>query len=85
MPLSNGEQLFMENSSTSKVEGQGKVILKLTSGKKLTLNNVLHVLEIRKNLVSGSLLSKNGFKVVFVSDEFLLSRNDIVCWKRLFE
>ena len=82
MPLSNGEQLFMENSSTSKVEG---VILKLTSGKKLTLNNVLHVLEIRKNLVSGSLLSKNGFKVVFVSDEFLLSRNDIVCWKRLFE
>ena len=31
----------MENSSTSKVEGQGKVILKLTFGKELTLNNVL--------------------------------------------
>ncbi|KAE8652885.1 hypothetical protein Csa_017665, partial [Cucumis sativus] len=41
--VSNGEQLFMGNSSTSKVEGQGKIILKLTSNKELTLNNVLHV------------------------------------------
>ena len=39
----NGEQLFMGNSSPSKVEGQGKVVLKMTSGKELTLNDVLHV------------------------------------------
>ena len=50
--IDNGEQLFMGNSSSSKVEGQGKVVLKMTSGKKLTLNYVLHVPEIRKNLVS---------------------------------
>ncbi|GMP86562.1 hypothetical protein CsSME_00039293 [Camellia sinensis var. sinensis] len=56
----NGEQLFMGNSYTSTVAGQGKVILKMTSRKELTLNNVLHVPDIRKNLVSGSLLSKNG-------------------------
>ena len=41
--IDNGEQLFMGNSSSSKVEGQGKVVLKMTSGKKLTLNDVLHV------------------------------------------
>ena len=29
--ISSGEQLFMGNSSTSKVEKQGKVILKMTS------------------------------------------------------
>ena len=32
----------------------------MTSGKELTLNDVLHVPEIRKNLASGSLLSKKG-------------------------
>lgn len=56
----DGEQLFMGNSSSSKVEGQGKVTLKMTSGKELVLNNVLHVPDIRKNLVSGSLLCKKG-------------------------
>ncbi|XXG51585.1 hypothetical protein AAC387_Pa03g0117 [Persea americana] len=47
---SNGEQLFMGNSATSKVEGQGQMVLKMTSGKELALNNVLHVPDIRKNL-----------------------------------
>ena len=56
VPVSSGEKLFMGNSSTLKVEGRGKVILKMTSGKELTLNNLLHVPDIRKNLVSGSLL-----------------------------
>ena len=31
--VDNFEQLFMGNSSTSKVEGQGKIVLKMTSGK----------------------------------------------------
>ena len=73
--IDNGEQLFMGNSSSSKVEDQGKVVLKMTSGKELTLNDVLHVPEIRKNLVSGSLLSKKGFKLAFVSDNFILTKN----------
>ena len=50
----------MGNSSTSKIEGIGKVVLKMTTGKFLTLKDVLLVTEIQKNLVSGSLLSKNG-------------------------
>ena len=79
--IDNGEQLFMGNSSSSKVEGQGKVVLKMTSGKELTLNDVLHVPEIRKNLVSGSLLSKKGFKLVFVSDNFILTKNGMYVGK----
>uniref|UniRef100_A0A2N9G5F0 CCHC-type domain-containing protein n=1 Tax=Fagus sylvatica TaxID=28930 RepID=A0A2N9G5F0_FAGSY len=73
--VEHGEQLFMGNSSTARVEGKGKVILKMTSGKELTLNDVLHVPDIRKNLVSGSLLSKNGFKLVFESDKFILTKS----------
>ncbi|KAL6344924.1 hypothetical protein AAG906_006685 [Vitis piasezkii] len=54
-PIENGE----------KIKGQGKVILKMTSGKKLTLTNVLYVPEIRKNLVSSNkfILSKSGMYV----------------------
>ncbi|XP_016652450.1 PREDICTED: uncharacterized protein LOC107881912 [Prunus mume] len=44
--LNQGEQLFMGNSSASKVEGQGKVVLKMTSSKEVTLNQVLHVPDI---------------------------------------
>uniref|UniRef100_A0A2N9G3P9 CCHC-type domain-containing protein n=1 Tax=Fagus sylvatica TaxID=28930 RepID=A0A2N9G3P9_FAGSY len=73
--IEHGEQLFMGNSSTAKVEGKGKVILKMTSGKELTLNDVLHVPDIRKNLVSGSLLSKNGLKLVFEFDKFILTKS----------
>ena len=76
-----GEQLFMGNSSTSTVAGQGKVILKMTLGKELTLNNVLHVPNIRKNLGSGSLLSKNGFRLVFESDKFVLSKSGMYVGK----
>ena len=79
--IDNGEQLFMGNSSSSKVDDQGKVVLKMTSGQELTLNDVLHVLEIRKNLVSGSLLSKKGFKLVFVADNFILTKNEMYVGK----
>ena len=51
----------MGNSAAFEIEGQGKVILKMTSGKELTLNDVFYVPEIRKNLVSRSLLNKHGF------------------------
>ncbi|PKI57989.1 hypothetical protein CRG98_021620 [Punica granatum] len=72
-----GERIYMGNSTHSALEGQGKVVLKMTLGKELTLNNVLYVLEIRKNLVSGSLLNKHGFKMVFESDKVILSKYGI--------
>ncbi|KAL5842794.1 hypothetical protein ACOSQ3_013397 [Xanthoceras sorbifolium] len=46
------------------------VFLKFTSEKIMTLVDVLYVPKIRKNLVSGALLSKKGFKLVFESDKF---------------
>ncbi|GJY40458.1 hypothetical protein Tco_0427728 [Tanacetum coccineum] len=49
----------------------------MTSEKELKLTNVLYVPEIRKNLVSGWLLNKFGFRLVFESDKFVLSKNQI--------
>ena len=42
---------------------------------------MLHVPDIRKNLVSGSLLSKKGFKLVFESDRFVLTKSGMYVGK----
>ena len=47
----------------------------MTFGKELTLTNVLYVPEIRKNLVSGSLLNSHRFWLVFESNKFVLSKS----------
>ena len=73
----NGLEVLMGNHNTAKVLGTGTVELKLSSGKKLVLTNVYHVPDIKKNLVSASLLSKNGVKVVLESDKLILSKNDV--------
>ena len=80
-PMDNGEEIFMGNSSTSKVVGKGKIILKMTSGRELILNDLLYVPDIRKNLVSCSLLSKNGYKLVIEFDKFVLTKNGMYVGK----
>nr|GEY89310.1 retrotransposon protein, putative, Ty1-copia subclass [Tanacetum cinerariifolium] len=54
---------------SDKVIGSGNVEIQFTSEKKLTLMNVLHVSNIRKNLVSGFKLCKSGVKAVIESDK----------------
>jgi len=41
----------MGNSSTASGKGKGKILLKFTSGKMLSLSNVLFVPSLRGNLV----------------------------------
>ncbi|XP_060216731.1 uncharacterized protein LOC132644168 [Lycium barbarum] len=59
---SPNKTIFMANSATAKIERTSNIALKMTYGKIVMLKNVLHVPEMRKNLVSTSLLVKNGFK-----------------------
>ena len=47
----------MGNESTAPILGRGSVVLVFSSGKSICLQDVLHVPGIRKNLVSGSILS----------------------------
>ncbi|XP_070046942.1 uncharacterized protein [Nicotiana tomentosiformis] len=75
------EKLSMGNTTTTKIKGYGKIFLNMTSDKVLTLNNVIHVPTIRKNLVSTSLLVKNRFKCVFVSNKVVVSKNEIYVGK----
>ncbi|KAL0555831.1 hypothetical protein IC582_004332 [Cucumis melo] len=78
----DGECVFMGNSAIAGVIGKRKVILKLTSGKTLSLSNVLYVPSLRRNLVSGSLLNQAGLKIILESDKVVLTKNGDFIGKR---
>jgi hypothetical protein len=66
--------VIMGNGSHASVRGVGTVDLKLTLGKIVQLKNMQHVHSINKNLVSGPLLCRDGFKVVLEPDKFVISK-----------
>ena len=66
------ESAHLGDSRTTQVLGKGKILLKLTSGKTLALNEMLHIPNIRTNLISIALLGKVGVKVSFESDKVLM-------------
>jgi hypothetical protein len=66
----------MGNGSHASVCGIGTVDLKFSSGKIMQLRNMQHVPSMNKNLVSGSLLCRDGFKVVLESNKVVISKHD---------
>jgi hypothetical protein len=66
--------LLMGNRLHVCVLGVGTIILKFTSGKTVLLKNVQHVPSIKKNLFSGSLLCRDGYKLVFEYNNCILSK-----------
>ena len=56
-------------------------MLKLASGKTLALSDVLHVPNIRTNLVLVALLEKVGVKVSFEYDRIVMTKNNIFVGK----
>ena len=54
-------KVMLGDSHTTKVAGIDNMELKFTSRRTLLLKDVLHIPEMRKNLVSSFLLNKAGF------------------------
>jgi hypothetical protein len=54
----------------------------LTSRKTLSLKNVQHVTRINMNLISGFLLCRDGFKLVFKLNKFFVSKFGLFVGKR---
>ncbi|XP_026458898.1 uncharacterized protein LOC113359491 [Papaver somniferum] len=73
--IGEGNEVVSANNLHIKVICKGTVELSFTSGKTVTLTNVLHVPDIVKNLVSGDLVMKAGFKTTYESSNFVLSKN----------
>nr|GEX25271.1 zinc finger, CCHC-type [Tanacetum cinerariifolium] len=61
--------LYMGDDHFTPVHGKGSVALEFSSGKTITLFNVFYVPKLRKNLVSGPMLNKCGYKQVYESDK----------------
>jgi hypothetical protein len=64
----------MGNRSAASVLGVGTVELKLTLGKSIHLKNVQHAPTINRNLISVSLLCRDGYKLVFESNKVVISK-----------
>ncbi|KAK2442716.1 putative mitochondrial protein [Trifolium repens] len=75
------KKVQMGNAHTSEVAGIGDIELKFTSGKILILKEVMHVPDMTKNLVSGSLLNKAGFSQTIGADLYTISKNGIFVGK----
>ncbi|GJZ83259.1 zinc finger, CCHC-type containing protein [Tanacetum coccineum] len=75
--LNDGSILHMGNESTAMVHGRGCVDLTFSSGKIVSLLNILHVPNIRKNLVSSSVLNNCCYKQVIKSNKFVLSKHGV--------
>jgi hypothetical protein len=67
--------VLLGNGSHASVHGTGTMDLKFTSGKIVQLKNVHHVPSIHKNLVTGTLLRRDGFKVVLESNKLVISKS----------
>ncbi|KAI5417662.1 hypothetical protein KIW84_042324 [Lathyrus oleraceus] len=77
VPVEDGFVLYMGDNHFAPVEGKGNVVLEFSSGKTITLFNVLYVPKLRKNLISGPVLNKLGYKQVCESDKYVLSKSGV--------
>nr|GEU68454.1 hypothetical protein [Tanacetum cinerariifolium] len=77
-PVEDGSVLYMGDDHFAHVHGKGNVALEFSSRKTIILFNVLYVPKLRKNLVSGPMLNKCGYKLVYESDKYILSKSGII-------
>ena len=74
-------EIQMGNEVKSKVLGKGTIDVFFTSGKKVTLVNVLYVPDMNRNLISGDLLGKPGIKAVYESGKLILTKSNVFLGK----
>ena len=63
------------------VLGKGCMDLMMTLKKILTLHEVQHASEVRRNLISGSFLVRLGFRIVLESNKIVITQGDIFVGK----
>ncbi|GJW84660.1 retrotransposon protein, putative, ty1-copia subclass [Tanacetum coccineum] len=80
-----GRQVMMANRDKADVCGVGTVQMKFTSGKTVTLHNVLHVPTISMSLVSVGKLDEHGFKVAIESRKVVITKRGLFMGKGYYQ
>ena len=75
------EYVYVGDNRSMLVSGKGKVLLTLTSGKTLSLNNVLYVPHFRHILILVHSLGKVGIIVLFDGDIVTSTKNEVFVGK----
>jgi hypothetical protein len=70
--VARDSSMMVENGLHDSVYDIGTIDIKLTSKKIMQLKNMQHVPSTNKNLLSGSHLYRDGFKVVLESNKFVV-------------
>ncbi|KAJ9557205.1 hypothetical protein OSB04_011819 [Centaurea solstitialis] len=72
----HGKQVSTANGGRADIAGSGTILLYFTSGRSLTLNSVLHVPTITKNLLSYRKLDSHGFAIRGSDGTIVFTKND---------
>lgn len=72
--MEHGHVHYTWNSSITIVKGKWTIKIEFTFENFITLKDAYYVLEIKKNHVFGSLMNKFGFKLIFQSNTFKVTK-----------
>ncbi|GJT34322.1 zinc finger, CCHC-type containing protein [Tanacetum coccineum] len=72
-PVEDGSVFHMGDDHFALIHGKGSVVLEFNSGKSITLFNMLYIPKLRKNLISGPVLNKCGYKQLYESNKYITS------------
>lgn len=70
----NDSVIYIRNDQMCKLIGTGTIKLKLGDGTVKTLEDVRHVLELKRNLISLSVLAKEGYVFKGHGEELKVTR-----------
>ena len=73
--------MSLTDDSTREIRGTGRIDLKMTFRKILTLQGILHISTLQKNLISESSLLRAGYRIVKESNKFIISKSNIFIGK----